>query len=185
MEFQTTEIASLQFLLYISKWIPLEFSIFDRQESLVLTMSHSISSNDDEFGDIVLFPLTFSDDEEEQEDLTESSNDASDERESENEVEEIKPKAHMTLRQRRLSKSYAPLANLKLKVKPGQSRAQNHWIMAIKKARDLSDPWASFHIEDIKTEFCIRHRYNPHKKTWTKDEVQVKMMKKVSFITLP
>lgn len=144
----------------------------------MLTMSHSISSNDDEFGDIVLFPLTFSDDEEEQEDLTESSNDASDERESENEVEEIKPKAHMTLRQRRLSKSYAPLANLKLKVKPGQSRAQNHWIMAIKKARDLSDPWASFHIEDIKTEFCIRHRYNPHKKTWTKDEVQVKMMQK-------
>lgn len=141
-------------------------------------MMHSISSNDSEFGDIVLFPLTFSDDEEEQEDLNESSNDASDERESENEVEEIKPKAHMTLRQRRLSKSYAPLANLKLKVKPGQSRAQNHWIMAIKKAKDLSDPWASFHIEDIKTEFCIRHRYNPHKKTWTMDEVQVKMMKK-------
>lgn len=141
-------------------------------------MTHSISSNDSEFGDIVLFPLTFSDDEEEQEDLNESSNDASDERESENEVEEIKPKAHMTLRQRRLSKSYAPLANLKLKVKPGQSRAQNHWIMAIKKAKDLSDPWASFHIEDIKTEFCIRHRYNPHKKTWTMDEVQVKMMKK-------
>lgn len=140
-------------------------------------MTHSISSNDSEFGDIVLFPLTFSDDEE-QEDLNESSNDASDERESENEVEEIKPKAHMTLRQRRLSKSYAPLANLKLKVKPGQSRAQNHWIMAIKKAKDLSDPWASFHIEDIKTEFCIRHRYNPHKKTWTMDEVQVKMMKK-------
>lgn len=144
-------------------------------------MTHSISSNDSEFGDIVLFPLTFSDDEEEQEDLNESSNDASDERESENEVEEIKPKAHMTLRQRRLSKSYAPLANLKLKVKPGQSRAQNHWIMAIKKAKDLSDPWASFHIEDIKTEFCIRHRYNPHKKTWTMDEVQVKMMKKVSL----
>lgn len=144
-------------------------------------MTHSISSNDSEFGDIVLFPLTFSDDEEEQEDLNESSNDASDERESENEVEEIKPKAHMTLRQRRLSKSYAPLANLKLKVKPGQSRAQNHWIMAIKKAKDLLDPWASFHIEDIKTEFCIRHRYNPHKKTWTMDEVQVKMMKKVSL----
>lgn len=144
-------------------------------------MTHSISSNDSEFGDIVLFPLTFSDDEEEQEDLNESSNDASDERESESEVEEIKPKAHMTLRQRRLSKSYAPLANLKLKVKPGQSRAQNHWIMAIKKAKDLSDPWASFHIEDIKTEFCIRHRYNPHKKTWTMDEVQVKMMKKVSL----
>lgn len=141
-------------------------------------MTHSISSNDSD-ADIILFPLTFSDDEEEQEDLTESSNDASDERESENEVEELKPKAHMSLRQRRLSKSYAPLANLKLKVKPGQSRAQNHWIMAIKKAKDMSDPWASFHIEDIETEFCIRHRYNPHKKQWTKDEVQVKMMKKV------
>ncbi|XP_078319080.1 eukaryotic elongation factor 2 kinase-like isoform X2 [Crassostrea virginica] len=140
-------------------------------------MTHSISSNDSD-ADIILFPLTFSDDEEEQEDLTESSNDASDERESENELEELKPKAHMSLRQRRLSKSYAPLANLKLKVKPGQSRAQNHWIMAIKKARDMSDPWASFHIEDIETEFCIRHRYNPHKKQWTKDEVQVKMMKK-------
>ncbi|XP_061182079.1 eukaryotic elongation factor 2 kinase-like isoform X1 [Saccostrea echinata] len=140
-------------------------------------MSQSISSTESD-GDIILYPLTYFTDDEEEQDQDESSNDASDERDSENEVEESKPKAHMTLRQRRLSKSYSPLANLKLKVKAGQTRAHNRWISAIKKARDLSDPWASFHIEDIVTETCIRHRYNPHRKTWTKDEVQVKMMQK-------
>lgn len=145
-------------------------------------MSHSISSTDSD-ADIILFPITyFDDDEEEQEDPEESSNDASDERESENEVEEIKPKASMTLRQRRLSKAYAPLANLKLKVKAGHTRAHNHWITAIRKAKDMSDPWAIFHIEDIATEVCTRHRYNPHRKIWTKDEVQVKMMDKVSSV---
>jgi hypothetical protein len=141
-------------------------------------MSHSVSSTDSD-ADIILFPLTYFDDEEDEQEDHESSNDASDERESESEVEETKPKANMTLRQRRLSKAYAPLANLKLKVKAGYTRAHNHWITAIKKAKDMSDPWAVFHIEDITTETCIRHRYNPHRKMWTKDEVQVKMMDKV------
>ena len=44
-------------------------------------------------------------------------------------------------------------------------------------AKKAEDPWANFHIDDLETERCIRHRYNALKKTWTEDEVLVKMEK--------
>ncbi|KAK3089352.1 hypothetical protein FSP39_002962 [Pinctada imbricata] len=135
----------------------------------------SLSSSSDNWdGDIMLFPITdLSDDE--NCDENENSNDASDERESESDVEKEveKPKAQMTLRQRRLSKSFAPLRALQVNV--NLSRAHKHWLSAIRKAKVMNDPWAAFHIENIESEFCIRHRYNPHKKTWCKDEVNVKI----------
>ena len=141
-------------------------------------MSSVSSSSDGDF-DIVLFPIThFSDDEDDTENA-----DASDERESESDAEKEteKPKAYMTLRQRRLSKSLGPLT-CTLNVNINHTRAHNHWLTAIKKSKVMHDPWAAFHIENMESEVCIRHRYNPHKKTWTKDEVTVKLEKKVSIL---
>ncbi|XP_060076123.1 eukaryotic elongation factor 2 kinase-like [Ylistrum balloti] len=114
--------------------------------------------------------------------------DASDEREdteSDSEAPAMPPL--MSLRQRRLSKSVA-LASLntlqtssgalKLNINTASARARFNWALAIKKAKLLNDPWKAFHIEDIDSEICIRHRYNPHKKTWLTDEVKVKMESK-------
>ncbi|XP_021379419.1 eukaryotic elongation factor 2 kinase-like isoform X2 [Mizuhopecten yessoensis] len=118
-----------------------------------------------------------------------SSNDASDEREDteESDSEEPAMPPPMTLRQRRLSKSVA-LASLntaqsnstamKLKMTTAHARAKFNWALAIRKAKLLNDPWKAFHIEDIDSEVCIRHRYNPHKKTWLTDEVKVKIESK-------
>lgn len=36
---------------------------------------------------------------------------------------------------------------------------QDAWKHAIQKAKAMPDPWAEFHLEDIKTESCTRHRY--------------------------
>ncbi|XP_033737069.1 eukaryotic elongation factor 2 kinase-like isoform X1 [Pecten maximus] len=114
--------------------------------------------------------------------------DASDEREdteSDSEAPAIPPL--ITLRQRRLSKSVALASlntlqansnSLKLTVNTARARAKFNWALAIRKAKLLNDPWKAFHIEDIDSEICIRHRYNPHKKTWLTDEVKVKIESK-------
>lgn len=120
--------------------------------------------------------------------------DASDEREedtdSENEPDSMMPPM-ITLRQRRLSKSVALESlntlranvaageSMKIKLSASSSRARYNWSLAMRKAKLLSDPWKAFHIEDIDAEPCTRHRYNPHKKTWSTDEVHVKMEAKV------
>ncbi|XP_072039957.1 eukaryotic elongation factor 2 kinase-like [Amphiura filiformis] len=49
------------------------------------------------------------------------------------------------------------------------------WKRAIKKSLSMDDPWASFHLEDIKTERATRHRYHSTKQTWVIDEVNIKM----------
>lgn len=36
---------------------------------------------------------------------------------------------------------------------------QEAWKHAIEKAKAMPDPWAQFHLEDIKTETCVRYRY--------------------------
>lgn len=137
-----------------------------------MSRSSSVSSD----GEIMLFPITLFDD-----DDYGRGGEASDERESESENEE-KPKAFMTLRQRRLSRALANAPSIRLDINKNlnSSRAKINWLKAIHRARDQyeHDPWSKFHIEQIQTEMCIRHRYNPHKKIWCTDEVQVKMQTK-------
>lgn len=49
------------------------------------------------------------------------------------------------------------------------------WKNAIEKAKAMPDPWAQFHLEDIKTEPCIRYRYNAVTGEWAQDQVHIKM----------
>lgn len=148
--------------------------------------------------DFEIFPIFLDDDEDfvNNNEESEYSPDASDEREdTESEVEreerlksEEKPKALMTLRQRRLNKSLATINNLNnvnahvakvnaLNLKVNITRAHGNWLKAIRKAKTIHDPWSDFKTNELETEECIRHRYNPHKKSWVKDEVRVKIEK--------
>ncbi|XP_069839888.1 eukaryotic elongation factor 2 kinase isoform X2 [Dendropsophus ebraccatus] len=49
------------------------------------------------------------------------------------------------------------------------------WKHAIQKAKQMPDPWAEFHLEDIDTEHAIRHRYNAVSGQWVQDDVLIKM----------
>ncbi|XP_026877458.2 eukaryotic elongation factor 2 kinase isoform X3 [Electrophorus electricus] len=49
------------------------------------------------------------------------------------------------------------------------------WKHAIEKARAMPDPWAEFHLEDVRTEPCIRYRYNAITGEWSQDQVFIKM----------
>ncbi|XP_077131162.1 eukaryotic elongation factor 2 kinase isoform X2 [Ranitomeya variabilis] len=49
------------------------------------------------------------------------------------------------------------------------------WKHAIQKAKQMPDPWAEFHLEDIDTEHAIRHRYNTVSGQWVQDDVLIKM----------
>ncbi|XP_074519843.1 eukaryotic elongation factor 2 kinase isoform X2 [Halichoeres trimaculatus] len=53
--------------------------------------------------------------------------------------------------------------------------ARAAWKHAIEKARAMPDPWAHFHLEDIKTEPCIRYRYNAIRGEWAQDQIHIKM----------
>ncbi|KAL4240978.1 Eukaryotic elongation factor 2 kinase [Mactra antiquata] len=136
--------------------------------------------SDDGFGEIELFPITdFGSLDSEIESHTsesESARDASDECDSEDEVEDERPRkqAFLSLRQRRLSKALASFEGLKVNI----NRAQRNWINAIRKARYMNDPWEQFHLDDYQVETCYRHRYNALRKAWLTDEVRVKMEKK-------
>ena len=59
--------------------------------------------------------------------------------------------------------------------------ARENWKIAFKKIREMTDPWATLHIDSLTSEKAIRHRYNALKKKWTTDEVEVKMEKEVSI----
>uniref|UniRef100_A0A6Q2XQH3 Eukaryotic elongation factor 2 kinase n=1 Tax=Esox lucius TaxID=8010 RepID=A0A6Q2XQH3_ESOLU len=49
------------------------------------------------------------------------------------------------------------------------------WNRLIEKAKSMPDPWAEFHLEEVKTEPCIRYRYNAIKAEWSQDTVHIKM----------
>ncbi|XP_030256288.1 eukaryotic elongation factor 2 kinase isoform X5 [Sparus aurata] len=53
--------------------------------------------------------------------------------------------------------------------------ARDAWKHAIEKAKAMPDPWAQFHLEEIKTEPCIRYRYNAITGEWAQDQVHIKM----------
>ena len=59
-----------------------------------------------------------------------------------------------------------------------QSPARQNWKLAFRKLKKLKDPWAQFKLEEYEQETVIRHRYNPVKKEWIKDENVVKMQPK-------
>ncbi|KAM6898777.1 eukaryotic elongation factor 2 kinase isoform 1-T1 [Lycodopsis pacificus] len=54
-------------------------------------------------------------------------------------------------------------------------RARDHWKHAIEKAKAMPDPWAQFHLEEIKTEACFRYRYNAITGEWAQDQIHIKM----------
>ncbi|KAM4697540.1 eukaryotic elongation factor 2 kinase [Rhinophrynus dorsalis] len=54
-------------------------------------------------------------------------------------------------------------------------RGREAWKHAIQKAKQMPDPWAEFHLEDIETEHAIRHRYNAVSGEWVQDDVHIKM----------
>ncbi|KAM3592230.1 uncharacterized protein V6R79_015066 [Siganus canaliculatus] len=49
------------------------------------------------------------------------------------------------------------------------------WKSAIEKAKAMPDPWAQFHLEEIKTELCARYRYNAVTGEWVQDQIHIKM----------
>ncbi|XP_010893793.1 eukaryotic elongation factor 2 kinase isoform X2 [Esox lucius] len=53
--------------------------------------------------------------------------------------------------------------------------ARATWNRLIEKAKSMPDPWAEFHLEEVKTEPCIRYRYNAIKAEWSQDTVHIKM----------
>ena len=71
------------------------------------------------------------------------------------------------------------MANFKSSLKPVKSKPKKQprerWHEAILKIKLLKDPWAKFEIHKYPVESVIRHRYDPVKKVWKKDNCQVKM----------
>ena len=74
----------------------------------------------------------------------------------------------MSLRRKELGRP------LPLPLRP-QNRATHHWLKALHLTRQRVDPWEKFHLDDLTQEKAIRHRYNALSKTWTTEEVIVKM----------
>ncbi|XP_014779788.1 eukaryotic elongation factor 2 kinase [Octopus bimaculoides] len=115
-----------------------------------------------------LFPIT---------DISDSESDNENSNNVQRKIDD-RPKALMSLRQRRLSKANGTLNLNYLKVKAApekyRSKAQRHWFTAFQKIKNLTDPWAKFHLEDLKIENVTRYRYNALKKRWSDDVVQVK-----------
>uniref|UniRef100_A0A4W3HGB2 Eukaryotic elongation factor 2 kinase n=1 Tax=Callorhinchus milii TaxID=7868 RepID=A0A4W3HGB2_CALMI len=54
------------------------------------------------------------------------------------------------------------------------------WKHAIEKAKQMPDPWAKFHLEEIEAEPATRHRYNAISGKWVEDNVFVKMANQFS-----
>ncbi|XP_031691197.1 eukaryotic elongation factor 2 kinase isoform X3 [Oncorhynchus kisutch] len=49
------------------------------------------------------------------------------------------------------------------------------WNRALEKAKAMPDLWAEFHLEEVKTEPCIRYRYKAITAEWSQDTVHIKM----------
>ncbi|XP_029555030.1 eukaryotic elongation factor 2 kinase isoform X2 [Salmo trutta] len=53
--------------------------------------------------------------------------------------------------------------------------ARAAWNRALEKAKAMPDLWAEFHLEEVKTEPCIRYRYKAITAEWSQDTVHIKM----------
>ena len=67
---------------------------------------------------------------------------------------------------------------------PTSSSPKHNWAHAVRKIRHLKDPWERYHIIDLPSETATRHRYNPLKKQWIVDKVEVKMEREVNMAVI-
>lgn len=58
-----------------------------------------------------------------------------------------------------------------------QNRATKNWLKALHLTSKHADPWEKFHFDDMPAEKAVRHKYNALSKTWTTEEVVVKIDK--------
>lgn len=63
---------------------------------------------------------------------------------------------------------------------PLSSSPKISWMQAVRKIKQLKDPWEQYHILDQPSETAVRHRYNALKKQWVTDKVEVKVERDVS-----
>ena len=75
----------------------------------------------------------------------------------------------MSLRRKEKGCSVMPL-----QLRP-QNRATKHWMKALNLTKECVDPWEQFHLNELKAEKAVRHHYSALNKTWTTEEVVVKM----------
>ena len=64
---------------------------------------------------------------------------------------------------------------MKSKKKKKLSPGKKNWLKAVNLIKDRGDPWEKFHIEDIRSERGVRHRYNPLTQSWVTDECLLKL----------
>lgn len=57
-----------------------------------------------------------------------------------------------------------------------------NWMHAMKKIKHLKDPWEKYRITEMPSEIATRHRYHALKKIWVVDKVEVKQEKEVSLV---
>ena len=69
------------------------------------------------------------------------------------------------------------MSNFKSKPKTPTKNYRKLWQTAARKIKLLDDPWHEFHIDSYPVENVVRHRYNPSRKEWRKDDCVVKMEK--------
>lgn len=65
---------------------------------------------------------------------------------------------------------------LPLNMRP-QTRATKNWMKALHLTRGRADPWQKFHLDELPAEKAIRHKYNALTKSWSKEQVTVKLDK--------
>lgn len=63
------------------------------------------------------------------------------------------------------------------KIKKTVTPSLLHWKLAAKKALNIDDPWAEFHLNELETETANRYRYNTLKQEWLEDIIKVKIAK--------
>lgn len=61
-----------------------------------------------------------------------------------------------------------------LELRP-KTRSTKNWLKAVNLIKDRADPWEQFHLDELKVEKAIRHHYSALNKTWSTEEVVVKM----------
>ena len=66
------------------------------------------------------------------------------------------------------------LVTLKFLPRP-KTRSTKNWLKAVNLIKDRADPWEEFHLDELKVEKAVRHHYSALNKTWSTEEVVVKM----------
>jgi len=61
-----------------------------------------------------------------------------------------------------------------LELRP-KTRSTKNWLKAVNLIKDRADPWEEFHLDELKVEKAVRHHYSALNKTWSTEEVVVKM----------